>query len=107
MCAALDYRGQGPALTDLLGGEVQVPFATAPGATDYIASGRLRALAVTSAVRAGLLPDLPVVGDFAPGFEAIQWYGISAPGKTPADIVDRLNREINACIVDFGLKARL
>ena len=101
------YRGQGPALTDLLGGEVQVLFATAPGTTDYIASGRLRALAVTSAARAEVLPELPTVGDFVPGYEASQWYGISAPGKTPAGIVDRLNREINAGIADPGMKARL
>ena len=78
------YRGQGPALTDLLGGEVQVLFATAPGTTDYIASGKLRALAVTTAARAQVVPDLPPVGDFVPGYETSQWYGMCAPAKTPA-----------------------
>jgi tripartite-type tricarboxylate transporter receptor subunit TctC len=101
------YRGQGPALTDLLGGQVQVLFATAPGTTDYIATGKLRALAVTSATRAQLLPELPTVGDFVPGYETTQWYGMSAPAKTPAEIVERLNKEINAAIADPGMKARL
>jgi tripartite-type tricarboxylate transporter receptor subunit TctC len=101
------YRGQGPALTDLLGGDVQVLFATAPGTTDYIATGRLRALAVTSAARAEVLPELPTVKDFVPGYEASQWYGLAAPGNTPAAIVDKLNREINAAIADPGMKARL
>ena len=100
------YRGQGPALTDLLGGEVQVLFATAPGTTDYISTGRLRALAVTSAVRAEVLPELPPVADFVPGYEASQWYGISAPKNTPAEIVGKLNREINAGIADLKMKAR-
>src|SRR5205085_5087071 len=101
------YRGQGPALTDLLGGEVQVLFATAPGTTDYIATGKLRALAVTTASRAQVLPDLPTVGDFVPGYETSQWYGMCAPGKTPPDIVTRLNKEINAAIADGGMRARL
>jgi tripartite-type tricarboxylate transporter receptor subunit TctC len=101
------YRGQGPALTDLLGGEVQVLFATAPGTTDYIAAGKLRALAVTSAARAEVLPELQTVADFVPGYEASQWYGIGAPRNTPAEIVDRLNKEINAGIADPTMKARL
>jgi len=101
------YRGQGPALTDLLGGEVQVLFATAPGTTDYISTGRLRALAVTSAARAEVLPELKTVADFVPGYEASQWYGLGAPKNTPAEIVDKLNREINAAIADPGMKARL
>jgi len=100
------YRGQGPALTDLLGGEVQVLFATAPGTTDYIASGKLRALAVTTAARAEVVPDLPPVGDFVPGYETSQWYGMCAPAKTPADIIGKLNREINAAIADPGMKTR-
>jgi tripartite-type tricarboxylate transporter receptor subunit TctC len=100
------YRGQGPALTDLLGGEVQVLFATAPGTTDYIATGKLRALAVTSASRAEVLPELPTVADSVPGYETNQWYGICAPGNTPAEIVDKLNKEINAAIADPGMKAR-
>ena len=101
------YRGQGPALTDLLGGEVQVLFATAPGTTDYIATGKLRALAVTTAARAEVVPELKTVGDFVPGYEASQWYGIGAPRNTPAEIVDKLNKEINAAIADPGMKARL
>ncbi len=102
----IPYRGQGPALTDLLGGQVQVLFATAPGTGEYIATGKLRALAVTTASRAELLPELPPVGDFVPGYETSQWYGICAPKKTPAEIVDKLNREINAAIVDPGMKVR-
>ena len=101
------YRGQGPAMTDLLGGEVQVLFATAPGTTDYIRTGKLRALAVTTASRAEVLPELPPVGDFVPGYETSQWYGMCAPGKTPAEIVDKLNREINAAISDAAMKTRL
>src|SRR3984885_2035484 len=83
----IPYRGQAPALTDLLGGQVQVMFATAPGTTDYIVTGKLRALAVTTASRAELLPDLPPVGDFVPGYETSQWYGICAPKNTSAEIV--------------------
>jgi len=101
------YRGQGPALTDLLGGQVQVLFATAPGTIDYIRTGKLRALAVTTASRAEVLRDLPTVGDFVPGYEASQWYGIVAPGRTPAEIVDRLNKEINAAFGDPTMTARL
>jgi tripartite-type tricarboxylate transporter receptor subunit TctC len=100
------YRGQGPALGDLLGGQVQVLFAATPGTTDYIATGKLRALAVTSAARAEVLPQLPVIADAVPGYEASQWYGISAPKNTPADIVGKLNREINAGIADPAMKAR-
>jgi tripartite-type tricarboxylate transporter receptor subunit TctC len=103
----VSYRGQGPALTDLLGGEVQVLFATAPGITDYIATGKLRALAVTTASRAEVLPELPPVGDFVPGYETSQWYGMCAPAKTPAEIIDKLNSEINAAITESGMKARL
>jgi tripartite-type tricarboxylate transporter receptor subunit TctC len=100
------YRGQGPALTDLLGGQVQVLFATTPGTTEYVRTGRLRALAVTTAARAQVLPDLPTVGDFVPGYEASQWYGVGAPRQTPAAIVDKLNAEINAALADPGMKAR-
>jgi tripartite-type tricarboxylate transporter receptor subunit TctC len=103
----IPYRGQGPALTDLLGGDVQVLFATAPGTTDYIRTGKLRALAVTSAARAEVLPELPTVADFVPDYEASQWYGLAAPRNTPAGIVSRLNREINAAIADPAMKARL
>ncbi len=101
------YRGQGQALTDLLGGDVQVLFATTPGTTDYIRTGKLRALAVTTAVRAEVLPELPTVADFVPGYDASQWYDLAAPKNTPAEIVDRLNGEINAAIADPGMKARL
>jgi tripartite-type tricarboxylate transporter receptor subunit TctC len=100
------YRGQGPALTDLLGGQVQVLFATTPGTTEYVRTGRLRALAVTTAARAQVLPDLPTVGDFVPGYEASQWYGVGAPRQTPAAIVDKLNAEIDAALADPGMKAR-
>jgi tripartite-type tricarboxylate transporter receptor subunit TctC len=100
------YRGQGPALTDLLGGQVQVLFAATPGTTEYITTGKLRALAVTSASRAEMLPELKTVGDFVPGYEASQWYGIGAPRNTPVEIVDKLNKEINAAIADPGMKAR-
>jgi tripartite-type tricarboxylate transporter receptor subunit TctC len=100
------YRGQGPALTDLLGGQVQVLFATAPGTIDYIRTGKLRALAVTTASHAEVLRDLPTVGDFVPGYEANQWYGVVAPQRTPVEIVDKLNKEINAALADTAMKAR-
>ena len=100
------YRGQGPALSDLLGGQVQVLFAATPGTADYIATGKLRALAVTSAARADVLPQLPTIGDFVPGYEASQWYGISAPKNTPAEVVGKLNLEINAGIADPAMMAR-
>jgi tripartite-type tricarboxylate transporter receptor subunit TctC len=100
------YRGQGPALTDLLGGQVQVLFAATPGTTEYITTAKLRALAVTSASRAEMLPELKTVADFVPGYEASQWYGIGVPRNTPVEIVDKLNKEINAAIADPGMKAR-
>ena len=100
------YRGQGPALSDLLGGQVQVLFAATPGTGDYISTGKLRALAVTSAARTNMLPELPTIGAFIPGYEASQWYGIGAPKATPADIIETLNREINAGIADPGMKGR-
>jgi tripartite-type tricarboxylate transporter receptor subunit TctC len=101
------YRGQGPAVTDLLGGQVQVLFATTPGTTDYVATGKLRALAVTTAARAQVLPDVPPAGDVVPGYEVSQWYGMSAPRDTPTAIVDRLNKEINVALADPKMKARL
>ena len=100
------YRGQGPALGDLLGGQVQVMFATTPGTTDYVRTGRLKGLAVTTASRAEVLPELPTVGEFVPGYEASQWYGVGAPKNTPAEIVDKLNKEINAALADPKMKAR-
>jgi tripartite-type tricarboxylate transporter receptor subunit TctC len=101
------YRGQGPALSDLLGAQVQVLFATTPGTTEYVRAGTLRALAVTSATRSEVLPDVPTVGDFVPGYESSQWYGVGAPKNTPAEIVDKLNKEINAALADPRMKARL
>jgi tripartite-type tricarboxylate transporter receptor subunit TctC len=101
------YRGTAPALTDLLGGQVQALFASMPSSIEYIRSGQLRALAVTTAVRSEALPDLPTVAEFVPGFEASQWYGIVVPRGTPAEIIDRLNKETNAGLADPKLKARL
>jgi tripartite-type tricarboxylate transporter receptor subunit TctC len=100
------YRGQGPALADLLGGQVQVYFATSPGTVDYIRTGKLRGLALTTASRAEVLRDLPTVGSFVPGYEASQWYGVGAPKRTPVEIVERLNKEINAAFADPAMKMR-
>jgi tripartite-type tricarboxylate transporter receptor subunit TctC len=101
------YRGGAPALTDLLGGQIQVMFAVLPEVIEQIRAGKLRALAVTTATRSEALPDIPTVGDFVPGFEASYWGGVGAPKGTPAEIIDRLNREINAGLADPKLKARL
>jgi tripartite-type tricarboxylate transporter receptor subunit TctC len=101
------YRGQGPAMTDLLGGQLQVIFATTPGTTEFIQTGKLRALAVTTAVRAEALPDVPPVADFVPGYESSQWYGFGAPKNTPPDIIEQLNKAVNAALVDPKMKARL
>jgi len=103
----LPYRGGGPALTDLLGGQVQVYFATTVASIEYIRTGRLRALAVTTATRSDALPDIPTVAEFVPGYEASSWYGVGAPKATPAEIVEKLNKEINAGLADAKLKARL
>jgi tripartite-type tricarboxylate transporter receptor subunit TctC len=103
----VSYRGVAPALSDLIGGQVQVMFSTMPGAIEYIATGKLRALAVTTAMRAEALPDIPTVGEFVTGYEASSWYGIGAPRNTPAEIIDRLNKEINAGLADPKIKARL
>jgi tripartite-type tricarboxylate transporter receptor subunit TctC len=99
------YRGQGPALSDLLGGQVQLLFAAAPGTVDYFRSGALRALAVTSPTRAEVLKELPLVASSLPDYEASQWYGISAPRNTPQEIVERLNREINAAFTDNAMQS--
>jgi tripartite-type tricarboxylate transporter receptor subunit TctC len=99
------YRGSYWA--DLLGGQVQVAFAPIPSSTGYIQAGTLRALAVTSAKRLDALPDLPTVREFVPGYEAIGWYGVGAPKNTPAEVVDKLNNEINAVLADPTNKARL
>jgi tripartite-type tricarboxylate transporter receptor subunit TctC len=90
------YRGGGPAVTDLIGGQVQVFFPPTPPSIEHIRSGKLRALAVTSARRSQALPDIATVSDFVPGYEASQWYGIGAPRDTPVEIIDMLNKEINA-----------
>ena len=101
------YRGGGPALTDLIAGQVQVMFPTSVASIEYIKTGRLRALAVTTAMRLDTLPDIPTVGEFVPGYEASTWYGVGVPKATPAEIVDRLNKEINAGLADPKIKARL
>jgi tripartite-type tricarboxylate transporter receptor subunit TctC len=100
------YRGQSPALSDLLGGQVQLLFAAAPGTTDHIRTGRLKALAVTSPTGAEVLKELPLVASSLPGYEASQWYGLSAPRNTPQQIVVRLNREINAGFADNAMQSR-
>ena len=101
------YRGQSQALTDLLGNQVQLLFAAAPGTADYIQTGKLRALGLRSPSQAATLKELPLVGSTLPGYEASQWYGFAAPAGTPAEIVARLNREINAAFGDDAMKARL
>jgi tripartite-type tricarboxylate transporter receptor subunit TctC len=101
------YRGGAPAVTDLLGGQVQVMFLAMSSSIEHIKAGRLRPLAVTTATRSEALPDLPTVGDFAPGYEASVWFGVGAPKNTPAEIVDKLNKEINASLADPAIKARL
>jgi tripartite-type tricarboxylate transporter receptor subunit TctC len=101
------YRGLSPALTDLLGGQVQVIFSSLPAAIEYIKNDKLRALAVTTATRFEGIPDLPTVSDTVPNYDASQWYGIGAPKNTPAEVVDKLNEEINAALVDPKMKARL
>ncbi len=101
------YRGSPAALADLLGGQLQLMFSPLPPSIEYVRSGRLRALAVTTATRSQALPDIPVVADFVPGYEASAWYGIGAPANTPAEIIDKLNAEINAGLADDRLKAQL
>jgi hypothetical protein len=99
------YRGSPPALTDLLGGQVQVMSATMSSSIEHIRAGTLRVLAVITAKRSEDLPDLPTVGEFVPGYEASAVWGLGAPGNTPADIVNELNQEINACLTDPKMKA--
>jgi tripartite-type tricarboxylate transporter receptor subunit TctC len=101
------YRGGAPALTDVLAGQVQVIFSNMGASLEYIKSGKLRPLAVTTAMRAEALPDVPALGEFVPGYEASGWKGICAPMGTPAGIVDRLNLEINAALAEPRIKARL
>jgi tripartite-type tricarboxylate transporter receptor subunit TctC len=101
------YRGGGPALNDLLGGQVQVMFATTVASIEYIRAGRLRALAVTTAMRSEALPDIPTVSEFVPHYEASAWFGVGAPKNTPSQIIDQLNEAINAGLADPKIKARL
>src|SRR5215831_13999528 len=101
------YRGAALALTDLIGGQVDVMFDNMPSSIEHIRAGRLRPLAVSTTSRLGSLPDIPTVGDFVPGFETSAWGGIGAPRDTPAEIINKLNREINASLVDPKMNARL
>ena len=101
------YRGIGPALTDLLGGQVQVVFSSMPSSIGYIKAGKLRALAVTAATRLEAMPDIPAAAEFVPGYEVSTWYGIGAPKNTPAEVIDKLNTEISAVLADPKFKARL
>jgi len=101
------YRGSGPALVDLLAGQVQVSFPSMTSSIGYIRAGTLRALAVTTAERSKALPAIPTVGEFVPGYEASIWYGVGAPKNTPVPIIDKLNREINAGLADPKLHARI
>ena len=101
------YRSGGPALTDLLGGQVQVMFPTTVSSIGYIKAGRLRALAVATGTRLDVLPDIPTVAEFVPGYEASFWFGVGAPKATPVEIVDKLNKEVDAALDDPKMKARL
>ena len=102
----LPYRGVAPALSDLLAGQVQVMFDAMPGSIEHIRAGRLRALAVTTVTRSEVLPDVPTVGEFVPGYETTQWYGVGAPRNTSGEIIDKLNKEINAALADPKMNAR-
>jgi tripartite-type tricarboxylate transporter receptor subunit TctC len=101
------YRGAAPALTDLISGQVQVMFGPLPPSIEFVRAGKLRALAVTTMTRSEALPDVPTVDEFVPGYEASGWNGIGAPKNTPAEIIDKLNKEINAALADADIKARL
>ena len=103
----VSYRGTAPAVTDLLGGQVQVMFLSPVGSIEYIKAGTLRALAVTTAKRSEALPEIPTVDEFVPGYETSQWYGVGVPKNTPIEIVDKLNKEVNAALADPKMRARL
>jgi tripartite-type tricarboxylate transporter receptor subunit TctC len=100
------YRGDAPAITDLIGGQVQVYFATMGGSIEYISGGKLRPLAVTTTTRSAALPDIPTMADFLPGYEATAWLGLVAPKNTPAEIAEKLNKEINTALADPRTKTR-
>jgi tripartite-type tricarboxylate transporter receptor subunit TctC len=100
------YRGGAPALTDMLAGQVHVMFDNIPTCAEHVKSGKLRGLAVTSTTRSAVLPELPTVADFLPGYEASAWYGIGAPKNTPAEVINRLNKEINGILTEPAAKAR-
>src|SRR5262245_57200626 len=101
------YRGAGPALADLLAGQVQAYFVPTPPSIEYIRAGKVRALAVTTAARSEALPDIPAVGEFVPGYEASGWSGFGSPKNTPTEVIDKLNREINTALADPKIKAQL
>jgi tripartite-type tricarboxylate transporter receptor subunit TctC len=103
----VQYRGNAPALTDLLAGQVQLGFDTMPASIEYIRAGKLRALGVSTLTRSEALPDVPAISEFVPGYESSGFFGFGVPKNTPAEIVDRLNRQINAGLADHGLKSRL
>jgi tripartite-type tricarboxylate transporter receptor subunit TctC len=105
--AHVPYRGSGPMLTDLIGGQVQVAFDNLPASIEFIRAGKLRALGMTTATRADVLPDVPAVAEFVPGYEASAWFGIGAAKGTPAEVIERLNKELNAALADPKIKARL
>jgi tripartite-type tricarboxylate transporter receptor subunit TctC len=103
----VSYRGTAPAVTDLLGGQVQVMFLSPVGSIEYIKAGTLGALAVTTAKRLEALPEIPTVDEFVPGYETSQWYGVGVHKNTPTEIVDKLNKEVNAALADPKMRARL
>jgi tripartite-type tricarboxylate transporter receptor subunit TctC len=101
------FRGNGPALTAMLGGQVEVQFPSVASSVEYIRTGKLRGLAVSGAMRSEVLPDLPTVGEFVPGYEITAWYGVGAPQGTPAEVIDKINTEITAGLADPKMKVRL
>jgi tripartite-type tricarboxylate transporter receptor subunit TctC len=101
------YRGSAPALTDMIGGQVQVMFDNMPSSIEHIRAGKLRALAVTTSVRSDALPDVPVLADTVPGYEASAWFGVGVPKGTPAAVIEKLNREVNLALADPKIKAKL
>jgi tripartite-type tricarboxylate transporter receptor subunit TctC len=105
--AHIPYRGTAPAVTDLIAGQVQIMLDNLPGSIEYVHAGNTRALAVTTTARSDELPDVPTVADFVPGYEVSAWFGLGAPRNTPKEIIDRLNEEINAALMDAKMKARL